>query len=54
MDPFWPTLGALIFFPGVKKGYFKILQHLELKEEIIFFEGSVCRFFSHLLMCIGW
>ena len=32
MDPFWPTLGALNFLPGVKKGYFKISQNLELKE----------------------
>jgi hypothetical protein len=22
MDPFWHTLGALIFLPGVKKDYF--------------------------------
>jgi len=32
MDPFWPTLGALIFLPGVKTGYLKISINLELKE----------------------
>jgi len=53
MDTFWPTLGALIFLPGVIKGYFKISLNLELMEGKEIFEGSVCRFSIHLLMFIG-
>jgi len=54
MDPFWPTQGALIFLPGVKKRFCKISLDLELKKGEKYFEGSVCRFFLHLLMFIGW
>jgi len=54
MDPFWPTLGSLIFLPRVKKRFCKISPCLELKEGKQIVEGSVCRFFLHLPMFIGW
>jgi len=54
MDPLWPILDSLSFLPGVKKRCFLISLNLELKKGKALFEGSVCRFFLHLPMFIGW
>jgi len=53
MDPFWPTLGSLIFLPGVKKRFCKISLNLELKKGKKYLEGSVCRFVVHFPMFKG-